>query len=153
MPHALRLAIGNDQRVLLPACALAGGALLVLADTVARTVVAPQQLPVGAGHGAARRAEFPRAAAGARAMTAAPVARGARSRCCAPARATLVSQLALRVHAGELWCVLGPNGSGKTTLLHTLAGLRAPAAGSVHCLGHDIAHGARPSNSRAGAGC
>jgi iron complex transport system permease protein len=47
VPHALRLAIGNDQRVLLPACALAGGALLSLADTVARTVVAPQQLPVG----------------------------------------------------------------------------------------------------------
>src|SRR5262245_22268217 len=47
VPHALRLAIGNDQRVLLPACALAGGALLVLADTAARTVVAPQQLPVG----------------------------------------------------------------------------------------------------------
>jgi iron complex transport system permease protein len=47
VPHALRLTIGNDQRVLLPACALAGGALLVLADTAARTVVAPQQLPVG----------------------------------------------------------------------------------------------------------
>ena len=47
VPHALRLAIGNDQRVLLPACALAGGALLLLADTAARTVVAPQQLPVG----------------------------------------------------------------------------------------------------------
>jgi iron complex transport system permease protein len=48
VPHALRLAVGNDQRVLLPACALAGGALLVLADTLARTVIAPQQLPVGA---------------------------------------------------------------------------------------------------------
>jgi len=47
VPHALRLAVGNDQRVLLPACALAGGALLVAADTVARTVLAPQQLPVG----------------------------------------------------------------------------------------------------------
>jgi len=47
VPHALRLALGNDQRVLVPACALAGGALLVLADTAARTVVAPQQLPVG----------------------------------------------------------------------------------------------------------
>jgi iron complex transport system permease protein len=47
VPHLLRLAIGNDQRVLLPAAALAGGALLVLADTLARTVVAPQQLPVG----------------------------------------------------------------------------------------------------------
>ncbi|MFO1221765.1 MAG: iron ABC transporter permease [Burkholderiaceae bacterium] len=47
VPHALRLAIGNDQRVLLPACALAGGTLLLLADTAARTVIAPQQLPVG----------------------------------------------------------------------------------------------------------
>jgi len=48
VPHALRLAFGNDQRMLLPASALAGGALLVLADTLARTVIAPQQLPVGA---------------------------------------------------------------------------------------------------------
>ena len=47
VPHALRLLLGNDQRVLLPACALAGGMLLVAADTAARTVVAPQQLPVG----------------------------------------------------------------------------------------------------------
>ena len=47
VPHALRLALGNDQRMLLPASALAGGTLLLLADTMARTVVAPQQLPVG----------------------------------------------------------------------------------------------------------
>ncbi len=47
VPHALRLALGNDQRVLLPACALAGGTLLLLADTAARNVLAPQQLPVG----------------------------------------------------------------------------------------------------------
>jgi iron complex transport system permease protein len=48
VPHLVRLAIGNDQRLLLPAAAtLAGGALLVVADTLARTVIAPQQLPVG----------------------------------------------------------------------------------------------------------
>jgi iron complex transport system permease protein len=47
VPHLVRLTIGNDQRVLLPATALAGGALLVVADTLARTVIAPQQLPVG----------------------------------------------------------------------------------------------------------
>ena len=47
VPHLVRLAIGNDQRVLLPAATLAGGALLVVADTLARTVFAPQQLPVG----------------------------------------------------------------------------------------------------------
>ncbi|HEX8989280.1 MAG TPA: iron ABC transporter permease [Rhodocyclaceae bacterium] len=47
VPHLVRLAVGNDQRLLLPAAALAGGSLLVLADTLARTVVAPTQLPVG----------------------------------------------------------------------------------------------------------
>ena len=47
MPHLVRLVIGNDQRLLLPASALAGGSLLVVADTLARTVIAPQQLPVG----------------------------------------------------------------------------------------------------------
>ena len=47
VPHLVRLAVGNDQRLLLPASVLAGGALLVIADTLARTVIAPQQLPVG----------------------------------------------------------------------------------------------------------
>ncbi|ENO85673.1 FecCD family ABC transporter permease [Thauera aminoaromatica] len=47
VPHLVRLVLGNDQRVLIPAAALAGGTLLTLADTAARTVMAPQQLPVG----------------------------------------------------------------------------------------------------------
>lgn len=47
VPHMLRLLIGYDQRLLLPASALAGGTLLVLADTMARTIIAPEQLPVG----------------------------------------------------------------------------------------------------------
>ncbi|WP_336146445.1 iron ABC transporter permease [Marinobacter salarius] len=47
VPHMLRLVLGNDQRLILPACALGGGTLLVLADTLARVVIAPEQLPVG----------------------------------------------------------------------------------------------------------
>ncbi|HAA45594.1 MAG: transport system permease protein [Halomonas sp. 54_146] len=47
VPHMLRLLLGNDQRLILPACVLAGGTLLVLADTLARTIIAPEQLPVG----------------------------------------------------------------------------------------------------------
>jgi len=47
VPHMLRLVLGNDQRIILPASALAGGTLLVLADTLARTAIAPEQLPVG----------------------------------------------------------------------------------------------------------
>jgi len=47
VPHAIRLVIGNDQRVLLPAAAVAGGALLLVADTLARRVAAPIELPAG----------------------------------------------------------------------------------------------------------
>jgi len=46
-PHLVRMWIGNDQRVVLPASMLLGGTLVVVADTVARTAFAPLQLPVG----------------------------------------------------------------------------------------------------------
>jgi iron complex transport system permease protein len=47
VPHALRLMAGADHRMLLPASALLGAALLVAADTVARTIAAPAELPIG----------------------------------------------------------------------------------------------------------
>jgi iron complex transport system permease protein len=47
-PHLVRLALGSDNRVVLPASALAGGLLLMAADLAARTLVAPRSLPVGA---------------------------------------------------------------------------------------------------------
>jgi len=47
VPHAVRLLFGPDHRQLLPLSALAGAMFLVVADTVARMVVAPAQLPVG----------------------------------------------------------------------------------------------------------
>ncbi len=48
IPHLVRLVAGSDHRIVVPASALAGGALLVIADTLARTAMAPRQLPVGA---------------------------------------------------------------------------------------------------------
>ncbi|HEX4440335.1 MAG TPA: iron ABC transporter permease [Thermoanaerobaculia bacterium] len=48
VPHAVRAVTGNDQRTLLPVSAVAGAALLVAADAVARSVVAPVELPIGA---------------------------------------------------------------------------------------------------------
>ena len=48
VPHLIRLVAGSDHRIVVPASALAGGSLLVIADTLARTVMAPRQLPVGA---------------------------------------------------------------------------------------------------------
>ena len=48
VPHLVRIVAGSDHRIVLPASALAGGSLLVIADTLARTIMAPRQLPVGA---------------------------------------------------------------------------------------------------------
>ena len=47
VPHCLRFIIGPDHRYLLPASALAGACLLVIADTLCRIVIAPVELPVG----------------------------------------------------------------------------------------------------------
>jgi len=47
IPHVLRIMIGPDHRILIPASALAGAIFLVWADTAARLVVAPQEMPVG----------------------------------------------------------------------------------------------------------
>lgn len=47
VPHIMRLILGPNHRHLLPASALAGAILLLLADTIARTVIAPTELPVG----------------------------------------------------------------------------------------------------------
>lgn len=48
VPHVLRLALGPDHRLLVPASALAGAAFLVLCDTAARTLLPGRELPVGA---------------------------------------------------------------------------------------------------------
>jgi iron complex transport system permease protein len=47
VPHALRMLVGPDNRLLVPASLLGGGVFLLVADTVARTIVAPAELSVG----------------------------------------------------------------------------------------------------------
>ena len=47
VPHAIRLAGGSDNRLVIPASALVGGAFLLIADTAARTVIAPRELHIG----------------------------------------------------------------------------------------------------------
>lgn len=47
VPHLARRVVGSDARVLLPACALCGAALCLLADAIGRTIVAPSELPIG----------------------------------------------------------------------------------------------------------
>ena len=48
VPHVMRLIFGSDHRILIPTAAFGGAIAVVLADTLARTVVAPSELPVGA---------------------------------------------------------------------------------------------------------
>ncbi|MBA2494039.1 MAG: iron ABC transporter permease [Acidobacteria bacterium] len=48
VPHLVRLAIGSDNRLVIPFSALAGAVFVVLADTIARVAIAPRELPVGA---------------------------------------------------------------------------------------------------------
>lgn len=48
VPHLIRLIIGSDNRLVIPFSALAGACFVVAADTIARTAIAPRELPVGA---------------------------------------------------------------------------------------------------------
>src|SRR5882724_2577008 len=48
VPHLVRLSLGSDNRMTIPAAALAGSLFVIIADTIARTVIAPRELPVGA---------------------------------------------------------------------------------------------------------
>jgi len=47
IPHIIRFFAGSDNRVLIPASALSGGALLCVADLVSRTIMPPMELPAG----------------------------------------------------------------------------------------------------------
>jgi ABC-type Fe3+-siderophore transport system permease subunit len=47
MPHIMRYLVGTDNRILIPASALGGGALLVVSDLIGRTVISPVELPAG----------------------------------------------------------------------------------------------------------
>lgn len=47
VPHAIRLIVGADHRLLMPASALVGGTFLMIADTLARTLLSPSEVPVG----------------------------------------------------------------------------------------------------------
>ena len=48
VPHLVRLSLGSDNRISIPAATLGGALFVIIADTVARTVIAPRELPVGA---------------------------------------------------------------------------------------------------------
>jgi iron complex transport system permease protein len=48
IPHIARLLVGPDHRIMLPVSALAGAAFLIICDTIARSIIAPTEIPIGA---------------------------------------------------------------------------------------------------------
>ena len=63
---------------------------------------------------------------------------------------TVLTDVSLTIHAGEIHALLGPNGAGKTTLIRILAGLQHPTAGSVEIAGYRPAANARLFRQRIG---
>jgi iron complex transport system permease protein len=151
VPHLIRLASGTDNRLVLPASALAGALLVLLADTTARTVIAPRELPTGAitalvgapmlVYLLVGRKRF-RAIADCKLQIAELPLQSQISNRTSPNLLRLhnlrfrydheiLTDINLAVRAGEVVALLGPNGAGKSTLLNLAAGKLPPQSGEV----------------------
>ena len=148
VPHAMRLLLGADNRLLLPAVAVAGGVFLTAADCVARSLIAPIQLPVGVvtalvggpifiwllhRSGLSLRS-VKRGSVGIRTLEAETGIDGHQAQSLRPLLSvygftlksnnrTVCDSLHWTGHAGQVWAVIGNSGIGKSTLMRSLAGL------------------------------
>jgi iron complex transport system permease protein len=158
VPHLIRLASGTDNRLVLPASALAGALLVLLADTTARTVIAPRELPTGAITALVgapvlvyllvgrkrfrtikdRRLEIKDWSLEIRDSIAHSSTSNTQS--LIPLRLQdlrfsydheILTDINLEVRVGEIVALLGPNGAGKSTLLNLAAGKLQPQTGEI----------------------
>jgi len=151
VPHVMRLIFGSDHRTLLPTAALGGAIAVVFADTLARTVVAPTEIAVGAVRHRRRpplhlppSQEARVSAASSHARRLAEAGRSAYevrlsveqvsyAHSANPAQAPLftLEATSFQVRPGEIVAILGPNASGKSTLLKLISGALAPLSGRI----------------------
>ncbi len=167
VPHLVRLASGTDNRLVIPASAFAGALLVLLADTTARTAIAPRELPTGAitaligapvlvylllGKWNSRRGERAIERRGDTEIISSTLWNSG-----SVAGQTLLNlnnvsfgysrqiltQINLEIKSGEVVALLGQNGAGKSTLLNLAAGKLQPNSGSVLWQGKNISEFSR----------
>lgn len=158
VPHLVRLAVGADNRLVIPASALAGSLLVLMADTAARTMIAPRELPTGAitalvgapvfiylllrktlvvpplggrfgEHKAAGVENIPPEGGTTNVMATNTLL--LHDVHFGYHHRAVLSGVTLEVSSGEIIALLGPNGTGKSTLLGVAHGALQASAGKV----------------------
>ena len=130
VPHTMRLLVSTSYRAVVPLSLVVGGGFLVLTDVLARTVLSPQELPIGVDHRVLRRAVLRHRPARARHGSDRAAGRLGRAR-----HDRRAARLSFAVARGEWVALIGPNGAGKTTALRALCRL-------VTYAGEDLIDGA-----------
>lgn len=125
IPHLIRMTTGANHRWLIPCSALAGACLLLMADTLARTLVQPAEMPVGLLTSLAWWPLFyvvDSAQPEDHMISAQNLVYSLQGR-------RLTDNVSLTFPGGEIVAILGPNGAGKSTLLRQLTGYLQPDSG------------------------
>lgn len=149
VPHLMRLWLGPDHRGLIPGSLLAGAILLLLADTLARTVAAPAEIPVGLLTSLLGAPGFCGWSFVGRTpdMVNEYCAQGLSLHL---GKRQIIDNVSVALRGGEMTALIGPNGAGKSTLLRLLTGYLTPDSGTRHLAGKPLEAGPRGAVAPAG---
>ena len=135
IPHLLRLLIGPDHRVLVPACVLGGGAYMVFCDLLARVI--------STTGGDARRCDYrlnrsPPVYFSFKEVQTVNKAIEIKNLMYAYGNQRILDNLSFGIQRGDFFIIIGPNGSGKTTLMKIISGITKLQQGEVTLLDQSL---------------